>query len=337
VIVRNAIVVLTQPKDPTVDVVQDRLVELGQPVVRLDTGTFPHETQLTSRWQDGRLATVLHAGGDDIDVSSLRSIWYRRPGEFGFVPSMTPNTRAFATAEARQAFSGALLTSPATWMNRPDAESVASLKMLQLEIAARRGLTIPETLVTNDPDQARAFLGSEGPGEETIYKRLAAMLLWTEDQRLTAFETEKVDPAARERLDAVAVTPCLFQRYVPKQYEIRATVVSGQVIAARVDSQESSSAAVDWRADPDLAWHPYTLPPDVEQAVIDVVDDLGLLFGAVDLIRRPDGGYTFLEVNPSGQWAWFDDEITFRIRDAIVQLLTTPEADPRCMRSVVMR
>ena len=165
---------------------------------------------------------------------------------------MTPNTRAFATAEARQAFSGALLTSPATWMNRPDAESVASIKMVQLETAARRGLTIPETLVTNNPDEARSFFGSEHSDEETIYKRLATVLLWTEDQRLTAFETEKVDADARERLDQVAVTPCLFQRYVPEQYEIRATVVAGTVVAARVDSQASSTAAVDWRADPSL-------------------------------------------------------------------------------------
>lgn len=329
-ILRNAIVILTQPQDPTADVVQDRLQDLGQPVVRVDTMEFPRSSRLTSRWgQDGRLATVLHTADGDIDLSSARSIWHRRPGEFGFASTMTDNARAFAGAEARQAFTGALLNTPAIWMNRPAAESVASVKMVQLEAAVRRGLTIPETVVTNDPEAARAFLDAAGSGEDTIYKRLATVLLWTNDQRLTAFETEKVDDAARIRLDNVAVTPCLFQRYVPKAYEIRVTVVAGQAIAARVDSQSSEKGHVDWRVDPDLRWDRYTLPPDVEQAVIDVVDDLGLLFGAVDLIRRPDGGYTFLEVNPSGQWAWFNDDITLPIRDAIVELLASPETNAR--------
>jgi glutathione synthase/RimK-type ligase-like ATP-grasp enzyme len=320
---REAILILTQPNDPTAQVVIDRLRDRELPLVCLDTATFPHRTQVTMRWRDGAPAGILHTETEDIDLSTLRSIWYRRPAEFQFSPSMTPDSRAFAMAEARQGFSGSLLTSSAIWMNRPDAESVALLKLVQLDVASRRGMLIPETLVTNRPEEAQAFLGSEGPGEETIFKRLSSMLLWTDSGELTGFQTEKVDEAARERIEHVSVTPCLFQRYIPKEYEIRATVVGGRVFAARVNSQQSATGAVDWRLDESLAWEPYTLPAEIEQGVLDVVRDLGLLFGAVDLIRRTDGEYVFLEVNPSGQWAWFQDEITHVIRDAIVDLLAT--------------
>ncbi|HWI72198.1 MAG TPA: hypothetical protein VNT55_09595 [Baekduia sp.] len=325
---RDAILVLTQDPDPTADVIVDRLRELDLPVIRFDSSYFPHRAQMTARWRDGRMHTVLHIEDDgDVDLATLRSIWYRRPREFTFSPELTPDSWAFARAEARQGFAGALQTSPALWVNRPHAESVAGLKMLQLRVAAARGLTIPETLVTNRPAAAEAFLDEHDSATGTIYKRLSSMLLFTADGALTAFQTEKVDAAARSKLDHVAVTPCLFQRYVPKAYEIRATVVGETVIAASVDSQSSAHGQTDWRVDAGLTWEPYQLPESVEQALRAIVADLGLIFGAVDLIRDPDGGYVFLEVNPSGQWAWFHDEITHPIRDAIIgQLADPPDA-----------
>ncbi|HEX8305508.1 MAG TPA: hypothetical protein VF612_11570 [Jatrophihabitans sp.] len=328
-LIREAILVLTQDPDPTADVVLDRLREMGLPAVRFDTAHFPHPDQMTARWRGGELEAILHTPDADVQVSSLRSVWYRRPREFSFAEEMTPDTDSFARAEARQGFSGMLVASPAMWMNRPHAESVASLKLVQLQAAGRHGLRIPETLVTNRPEEARAFLEADADGQPTIYKRLSSMLLFTHDGQLTAFQTEKVDSQALERLDHVAVTPCLFQRYVPKAYEVRATVVGEQVFAARVDSQSSSTGALDWRVDTELTWEPYRLPEDIEQSLRDLVCDLGLRFGAVDLIRRPDGEYVYLEVNPSGQWAWFQDEITHAIRDAIIEQLANPPDDAR--------
>jgi glutathione synthase/RimK-type ligase-like ATP-grasp enzyme len=321
-VLRDATLILTQPHDVTADVIFNKMTDDGLPVVRFDTGTFPQRARLTVRWQDGVSRAVLDTGDGLVDLDTLRSVWYRRPAEFSFSAGMEDDTVPFARAEARQGLSGALLTSGARWMNWPPAESVAGFKLVQLQYATRLGLLTPETLVTNEPDEAREFLDAENSGQETIYKRLSNQLLYTEDGRLTSFQTEKIDAEARKRLEHVAVTPCLFQRYVPKAYEIRATVVGAQVFAASVQSQDSDAGAVDWRMDTQLSWHGYELPATVERQLRDLVAGLGLLFGAIDLIRRPDGEYVFLEVNPSGQWAWFDPEITNAIRDAMIGELT---------------
>ena len=53
--------------------------------------------------------------------------------------------------------------------------------------------------------------------------------------------------------------------------------------------------------------YPHRLPREVENSCIDLVQRLGLEFGAIDLIVRPDGRYTFLEINPNGQWAWLEE------------------------------
>lgn len=330
-LMHDAIAVLTQDGDVTADLVVDRLREDGQPVVRLDTSVFPRAASIATRCGAGGVESVLDLGDVALDLATLRSIWCRRPADFEFADELAADNRPFARSEARQGLSGALMASPARWINLPEAEAVAGFKLVQLRHAQALGLVIPETIVTNDPEAARRFLDDDaGAGAESIYKRLSAGDVFTEDGRVTSFETEKVDAAARARLDHVAVTPCLFQRYVEKAYELRVTVVGDAVIAARVDSQASKRGATDWRVDHTLAWEAYDLPDEVATRLLAYVRRLGLVFGAIDLIRDPDGRYVFLEINPSGQWAWFPESITHRIRDAIVaELRYGPTVDRR--------
>jgi D-alanine-D-alanine ligase-like ATP-grasp enzyme len=37
-----------------------------------------------------------------------------------------------------------------------------------------------------------------------------------------------------------------------------------------------------------------------------MVQALGLNFGCIDFIVRPDGRMVFLECNPNGQWLWIE-------------------------------
>lgn len=326
--IRDAVLILTVATDPTADLVHDRLREMDQPVVRFDSAAFPSRAQLSMASTEDGWSYVLESDAGDIDLTALRSIWYRRPTSFVLAEGMTPDTEAFARAECREAFSGALHSSPARWVNPPGPEAKAALKPYQLRAARHFGLHIPDTLITNKPAEARAFLDDRDGS--FIYKRLSPMLLYTEDRRLTGFQTELVDPQAKERLEQVAVAPCLFQRYVPKRYEIRCTVVDGRAFSAKVDSQSSATenGRLDWRMDDDLTWTAYRLPESVEQRLIDLVRSMGLVFGAIDLFRRPDGEYVFLEINPGGQWAWFSDDVTHPIRDALVEALLSPRAEP---------
>jgi glutathione synthase/RimK-type ligase-like ATP-grasp enzyme len=44
-------------------------------------------------------------------------------------------------------------------------------------------------------------------------------------------------------------------------------------------------------------------------------------FAAIDLIVTPNNDYTFLDANPSGQWAWIEDETGLPIAAAIADAL----------------
>lgn len=119
----------------------------------------------------------------------------------------------------------------------------------------------------------------------------------------------------------VAHTMHLFQQWVPKDYEVRLTVVDDQFFAARIDAR-SPAAETDWRADYHaLDYTAIETPEFVRTRVSELLHRLGLRFGALDFVVSPDGQWWFLECNPNGQWAWIETETAMPIAAAIADAL----------------
>jgi glutathione synthase/RimK-type ligase-like ATP-grasp enzyme len=60
----------------------------------------------------------------------------------------------------------------------------------------------------------------------------------------------------------------------------------------------------------------------VEERCVRLVAQLGLCYGAIDLVLTPDGRYIFLEINPNGQYLWIERMTGLPITEAICDLLT---------------
>ena len=79
--------------------------------------------------------------------------------------------------------------------------------------------------------------------------------------------TMLVDYDAIQSTGAAEIGRCprLFQRGIPKAYEVRAVVVAGDVFAFRIDSQRLRSSRTDWRHAIDhLDFRPIRLPDAIE-------------------------------------------------------------------------
>ncbi len=74
---------------------------------------------------------------------------------------------------------------------------------------------------------------------------------------------------------------------------------------------------------------PHDLPRDVEQHCVELVEQLGLTYGAIDMIVTPDGRYVFLEINPAGLYLWIEAATGLPITDAICDLLVASDAADR--------
>jgi len=192
---------------------------------------------------------------------------------------------------------------------------------VQLRIARAAGLRTPRTLVTNDFERAREF--AESCGGKLVVKATGKGWLYGPDAGVQSVLTNRISGADLRR-EEIELAPVTFQEEVPKAYEIRANVVGGRVLAIRIDSQRSAQSEVDWRRyDLDnTPYSPYQLPAVIEAACVKVTKDLGLEYGAIDLIRRPDGEYVFLEINGNGQFLWAEDLSGVEVSQAIAALLT---------------
>ena len=166
------VLVLTEPLDMTADLVIRELHQRGTPVHRADTGDFPALLVLAAtinsgqgRWQ-GTLADQYRR----TDLADVTAVYYRHPGPFRFPDGMDQFERRWAELEARLGFGGVLASLPCRWVSHPHTIAAAQYKPRQLAAATGLGLTVPPTLITNDPGEARTFASAAPDG--VVYKTL---------------------------------------------------------------------------------------------------------------------------------------------------------------------
>jgi ATP-grasp ribosomal peptide maturase len=306
---------------PELDITADHMVTVlktrGIPVVRMDTAWFPLRAGIDAEFRGGRWHGVLHVGDLAVALEGLRSIWYRSPSAFQFPPELSETERHWAMGEAKLGLGGVLAALDVRWVNHPNRAADACYKPLQLAVAARCGLDVPTTLITNRPDTVHRF----AEGGATVAKALGAPAIIEGGGRKTTF-THRLDAADLADLRGVEHTAHQFQRWVPKAFEARVFVVGGRVFAAAIHAGNETSY-VDWRNDyTALRYEPIEPPNRVEAGCIAYCTELGLVYGAFDFVIRPDGRWAFLECNPGGQYGWIEDATDAPITETIADLLS---------------
>jgi glutathione synthase/RimK-type ligase-like ATP-grasp enzyme len=111
-----------------------------------------------------------------------------------------------------------------------------------------------------------------------------------------------------------------FSGKLTKKLELRTTIVGKNIFTAAVDSQVLDKAQFDWRRQGLAlidAWQPYTLPANVEEKLLKLMNYFGLNYGAIDIILTPYDRLVFLEVNPCGEFFWLEKCPGLPISDAI--------------------
>jgi hypothetical protein len=316
------IVVLTEPGDACGERIAATLSRRGLPNVLLGTASLPRSTSLSLSLQGDGVVAALVDGDRRIDFAEVGAIMCRRPRTPVPHPQLTdPTIRRFVAEECAAALSDLWLMVDCLWVpGPPSVLHVSQYKALGLRVARQLGLEIPRTLVTNDPSQALEFYRScngriirkqTGPWQFSRYF----------DQH--ARYTDVVSTRDIGHVSSLRYCPMTLQEYVDKELEIRATVVGNRMFAAQIHSQASNRTKHDWRRY-DYAnqrYAPHRLPAEVEDRCIELVQALGLSYGAIDLVLTPDGRYVFLEINPAGEYLWIEELGGLPITDAICDLL----------------
>jgi glutathione synthase/RimK-type ligase-like ATP-grasp enzyme len=305
------IAVISHNADVHANEVISRLRRRNADVVLLDTSAFPRRIALTVRQQpEGNWDSKITIDEQSRHLGEAKAVWWRRPLPFQLHEELqSQEDRAFAYGECHAAINGLWSTLDTHWVNDPERDAVASRKMFQLKEAAKLGLRVPHTCITNDPNAAQTFIAEQGE-HGTIYKSFSATEeAWRETRLLKAEE--------RQLVTNVRFAPVIFQEYIPAAVDVRVTIVGDNLFPAEIWSQETRYP-YDFRMDLQAARiAPHALPKDVRSALRKLMATFNLVYGAVDLRLTPDGEYVFLEINPSGQWLFVEFRTAQKITDAL--------------------
>lgn len=321
------VLLLSDHDDQTAGRVAAEIAGRGVPIAWVDTGDFPTRLGMTAICDGGWHGSLTGDGGADVDLGDVTGVYYRRPTQFRLADGMSRPEQQFAYGEARRGFGGViqgLAFTGCRWINDPVAAARAEYKPVQLAAASRRGLHVPETVISNEPERVHAW--AMALGRPIVYKPLSGV--WVPEQgQVKIIYTQVIEDPAEVLDHGIELTAHLFQAWVPKSHEARAIVIGEHVYVAAIHAK-SSAAHIDWRSDYDaLDYEMVTLPDDVEQGLIGLHCDLGLVYGAVDLACDNEGRWWFLETNPGGEWGWLADHAGIPVAHALADALTgrTPQ------------
>ncbi len=252
-----------------------------------------------------------------LNESTFNSVWFRRT-QLPNVNNLPIHERAYILNETDSLIKNLFTLLETNWISEPFSVYKAENKLMQLKIAREIGFEIPETLITNSKAEVVDFFLKNN--KQIIIKPLSQTKIENADSPKFIF-TNRVTENQINNLEKFDLTPCIFQKEIQKDYEIRVTVVGDKVFSAAVDSQSETETKIDWRKKK-LIFKKIELPKSIEALCIAIVKRLNLSFGAIDLIKQKNGNYVFLEINPNGQWAWIETQTGLNISDAIIKKLT---------------
>ncbi|MFF1276999.1 ATP-grasp ribosomal peptide maturase [Streptomyces marokkonensis] len=315
----SPVLIIAASDDWPIDRIVVELERRGVEVFRMDTADFPQRLTLTGRIDQKRAWTGdLATDYRTVELSRVGAVYYRAPGAFRFPKGMSGPEERFAAAQARAGLGGVLSALECRWVNHPAALARAEYKPVQLAAARACGLRIPPTLITNRPADVVAF--ATEMGGPIVCKPLASPVL-IENGQLTSMYTQRLTLSDLQDLRGINTTAHLFQAWVSKDHEVRLTVIGQRMLAAAIHAG-SDAAYEDWRSDYGSLTYTTTLvPEDVAAGMMRLMERLHLRYGAADFIVDPDGAWTFLEVNPCGQWDWIQGATGLPITEAIADEL----------------
>jgi glutathione synthase/RimK-type ligase-like ATP-grasp enzyme len=313
------IILLTNKYDISVDYIVRLLRQRNESFLRINSEDLieqPIEISLPN------FSINAIRNGNTIELSkNLKSILFRRPGKpFEFNRTSKPSLTVTKYLENQwHTFLESLcVIENALWINVPLKNHQAENKILQLKKAFEIGFNIPLTCVTSSKATALEF--AEKCGQQIIAKALCAPLVEYAKKDFFIFAT-KINSLDEIPDIEFQLAPTIFQEAINEKVDYRVTIIGSFCFAVRIDSPDNSLVPLDWRLSKKrLKYIPVTLPSEVENKCLRLVKDLGLVFGAIDLVES-NGKFYFLEINPNGEWGWLQKEAKLPIAETLTDFL----------------
>lgn len=194
-------------------------------------------------------------------------------------------------------------------------------KLEMLEAAKMAGIPIPPTLITTSKIEFLNFKEKHGKVVSKAIQRSARFELMENDHRIEFLcYTEEM---SEEELPT-HFFPTLFQKKLAKIFELRIFYLNEKFYSMAIFSQEDQQTEVDFRNynfEKPNRTVPFLLPIDLQEKLIQLMKNLHLKSGSIDMVLTEEGDYVFLEVNPVGQFGMVSSPCNYELSKLIAETL----------------
>lgn len=301
------------PEDEPSVIIHHKLTVKGQLSGFLDTTLFPGTVKLSFDPCDPKAGWLVlgepltvnnNVNPKSISLADIRSVYRRWSRGVLAPPEPDPVLQEAVYWNLDSAIGSFFRCMDCLWVNPQEATEMHNYKGYQLKLLQQAGLKIPETLITNQPEEMRAFY--ERLNQKVIYKPVRG---WAYTELL------KEADFAPENLTGLSRSPVKLQEYIPGT-DIRAYVVGNDIFAMEIQSQ-----TLDFREDTSAQRVRVELPDSVMEDCLKLAQTLGLVFTGIDLRRTPEGEYVFFEGNPTPVFVYDEQASGYPISDRLVDML----------------
>lgn len=200
---------------------------------------------------------------------------------------------------------------PGRVLNRPEDMASNQSKPYQAHAIRAAGFDIPDTLITNDPSEARAFIEQAWlDGRGVIYKSVSGI----------RSIVQKIETRDLGRLSRIRWCPTQFQRLV-EGTDIRVHVVGESVFAASILSDATDYRYAARQTGVDATVTAIELDAGLRARCVTLARRLELPLAGIDLRRTPEGRHVCFEVNPSPAFSFYEQRAGLPIAAAIARYL----------------
>ena len=292
------VLILSSIYDFAVDIVARKLQERRVPYLRLNREQLPH-LRMTLRPSNTQLS-VAGLGVDACVDTTLRSVWFRCATFPKTISTKVGFEDALASAQWNAFIRGLTVFDEARWMNHPVCTYAAESKLFQLRAAGAVGFDVPMSLATNDAAEVqRTFDG--------LIAMKSVDTAYVKDGDEAIFAYTQLLPASDLSDENVSAMPIMAQQALHPKADFRVTVVADKLFAYKI-LVDGLPARGDWRLNSRAAitYEHTVLDEHTATRCIALCARLKLPYGAIDLAVS-GGRMWFIEVNPTGEWAWLPD------------------------------
>jgi RimK-like ATP-grasp domain len=297
------------PSEPPLARVREQAERAGVPYVLFNQRQFD-ESAMEFELSGTEFRGVLQRGNQSWRLEDFRGVYTRLMDDRSL-----PELRGESEGSLRRCRCRALheaLTcwcelTPARVVNRSGPMGSNGSKTYQAQLICANGFAVPETLVTNDPEQVRAFYARHH--KRVIYKSISGV----------RSIVQRLKDEDLQRLDSIRWCPTQFQAFV------EGTNVRVHTVGAHVFATAIHTSATDYRyatkQGSEAELQEFKLPDPLAERCLNLAEALGLAFAGIDLKLTPQGEVYCFEVNPSPAFSYYEAHTGQPIARAVAHYL----------------